>query len=138
MLMKHTQVARDGSVTEPVSWRIFFFLTVADHQPLAQLTYGALLSGRTSMVGDSANSAKKVATSSQSMRIEADTQALTIAVRYAAVRRQFSSGKNKVGSVYGHCKGFGADSQLETQIIDYPIHQRRLMVSYIEFGGINS
>ena len=29
-------------------------------QPLAQLTYGALLSGRTSMVTDSSNSAKKV------------------------------------------------------------------------------
>jgi acyl-CoA oxidase len=40
-------------------------------------------------------------------------QALTIAVRYAAVRRQFASGKNK----------------LETQLLDYPIHQRRLMVS---------
>ncbi|ORY32176.1 acyl-coenzyme A oxidase I [Naematelia encephala] len=81
MLMKHTQVSREGEVTEP---------------PLAQLTYGALLGGRTSMVADSSNSAKK---------------ALTVAVRYAAVRRQFSSGKN----------------QLETQILDYPIHQRRLM-----------
>ncbi|WRT68758.1 uncharacterized protein IL334_005738 [Kwoniella shivajii] len=81
MLMKHTQVSRDGVVTEP---------------PLAQLTYGALLGGRTSMVTDSSNSAKK---------------ALTVAVRYAAVRRQFSSGKN----------------QLETQLLDYPIHQRRLM-----------
>ncbi|WWC71218.1 uncharacterized protein I206_105171 [Kwoniella pini CBS 10737] len=81
MLMKHTQVSRDGVVTEP---------------PLAQLTYGALLGGRTSMVTDSSNSAKK---------------ALTVAVRYAAVRRQFATGKN----------------QLETQILDYPIHQRRLM-----------
>ena len=80
MLMKHTQVSRDGTVTEPVSaykhpW------TRTDRQPLAQLTYGALLSGRTSMVGDSANTAKR---------------ALTIATRYAAVRRQFSSGKGKV------------------------------------------
>ncbi|OCF41094.1 acyl-CoA oxidase [Kwoniella heveanensis CBS 569] len=81
MLMKHTQVSRDGVVSEP---------------PLAQLTYGALLGGRTSMVTDSSNSAKK---------------ALTVAVRYAAVRRQFSSGKN----------------ELETQLLDYPIHQRRLM-----------
>ncbi|WWC90339.1 uncharacterized protein L201_005272 [Kwoniella dendrophila CBS 6074] len=81
MLMKHTQVSRDGVVTDP---------------PLAQLAYGALLGGRTSMVTDSSNSAKK---------------ALTVAVRYAAVRRQFASGKN----------------QLETQILDYPIHQRRLM-----------
>ncbi|TXT09567.1 uncharacterized protein COLE_03501 [Cutaneotrichosporon oleaginosum] len=81
MLMKNTQVSRDGTVTKP---------------PLAQLAYGALLGGRTSMVADSSNSAKK---------------ALTIAVRYAAMRRQFSSGGNK----------------LETQILDYPIHQRRLM-----------
>ncbi|KAL7422579.1 fatty-acyl coenzyme A oxidase [Cryptotrichosporon argae] len=81
MLMKHTQVSRDGEVTEP---------------PLAQLTYGALLGGRTSMVADSSNSAKK---------------ALTVAVRYAAVRRQFRSG----------------GKELETQILDYPIHQRRLM-----------
>lgn len=59
MLMKHTQVARDGSVTEPVSYRARR-REAADSQPLAQLTYGALLSGRTSMVADSANSAKKV------------------------------------------------------------------------------
>ncbi|GHJ85108.1 hypothetical protein NliqN6_1510 [Naganishia liquefaciens] len=81
MLMKHTQVSREGIVTDP---------------PLAQLTYGALLSGRIAMVADSSNTAKK---------------ALTIALRYAVVRRQFSAGKN----------------QLETQLIDYPIHQRRLI-----------
>lgn len=82
MLMKHSQVSREGHVTEP---------------PLQQLTYGALLSGRTSMVADAANTAKK---------------ALTVAVRYAAVRRQFKSSK---------------DAEYETQILDYPIHQRRLM-----------
>ena len=82
MLMKHTQVTRDGEVREP---------------PLQQLTYGALLQGRTAMVADAANTAKK---------------ALTISVRYAAARRQFKS---------------DAKAQLETQIIDYPIHQRRLM-----------
>nr|AOR81608.1 acyl-CoA oxidase [Phaffia rhodozyma] len=81
MLMKYTQVSRTGEVFEP---------------PLAQLTYGALVGGRTSMVSDSANSAKK---------------ALTIAIRYGAVRRQFSSGGNAI----------------ETQLLDYPIHQRRLM-----------
>lgn len=81
MLMKYTQVSRKGEVTEP---------------PLAQLTYGALLGGRTSMVADSSNTAKK---------------ALTIAVRYAAVRRQFASQGNTV----------------ETQLLDYPIHQRRLL-----------
>lgn len=81
LLMKYTQVARDGTVTEP---------------PLAQLTYGALLGGRTSMVADSSMTAKK---------------ALTIAVRYAAVRRQFAQKGNT----------------LETQLLDYPIHQRRLI-----------
>lgn len=44
------------------------------------------------MVADSGNTAKKV-----SLRLTgADNQALTIAVRYAAIRRQFSSGKGKV------------------------------------------
>ena len=81
MLMKHTQVTRDGLVQEP---------------PLAQLTYGALLQGRTAMVTDAANVSKK---------------ALTIAIRYAAVRRQF-----KVGH-----------KEFESQILDYPIHQRRLL-----------
>ena len=81
MLMKHTQVTRDGVVQEP---------------PLQQLTYGALLQGRVAMVTDAGNVAKK---------------ALTIAIRYACVRRQFKTG----------------DNPLETQILDYPIHQRRLM-----------
>jgi len=88
MLMKHTQVSREGVVTDP---------------PLAQLTYGALLSGRIAMVADSSNTAKK---------------AITIAVRYGAVRRQFSSGRN----------------QVETQLLDYPIHQRRLLVSSVRPG----
>jgi hypothetical protein len=66
MLMKHTQVTRKGEVHEP---------------PLAQLTYGALLQGRTAMVADAGNVAKK---------------ALTIALRYAAVRRQFKTGENEV------------------------------------------
>lgn len=48
------------------------------------------------MVADGANVSKK---------------ALTIAVRYAAVRRQFKT----------------ADNEFETQLLDYPIHQRRLM-----------
>ncbi|CEP07412.1 hypothetical protein [Parasitella parasitica] len=81
MLMKHTQVSRSGRVKEP---------------KLQQLTYGALLQGRVAMVVDSGNVSKK---------------ALTIAVRYAAVRRQFSS----------------SNSDIETKLLDYPIHQRRLM-----------
>lgn len=83
MLMKHTKVSRDGAVTEP---------------PLQQLAYGALITGRVSMVVDSGNMAKK---------------ALTIAIRYASIRRQF--GKDKGGKA------------LESKIMDYPIHQYRLM-----------
>jgi acyl-CoA oxidase len=45
--VKHTQVTRDGQVREP---------------QLAQLTYGALLQGRTAMVSDAANVAKKALT----------------------------------------------------------------------------
>jgi acyl-CoA oxidase len=56
-----------------------------------------LLQGRAAMVVDSGNVAKK---------------ALTIAVRYAAVRRQFATKANQ---------------GVETKLLDYPIHQRRLM-----------
>ncbi|KAI9271615.1 acyl-CoA dehydrogenase/oxidase C-terminal [Phascolomyces articulosus] len=82
MLQKHTKVSRSGEVQEP---------------KLQQLTYGALLQGRVAMVVDSGNVSKK---------------ALTIAVRYAAVRRQFANSKA---------------NGIETKLLDYPIHQRRLM-----------
>ncbi|OMH84762.1 Acyl-coenzyme A oxidase 3 [Zancudomyces culisetae] len=82
MLMKHTKVSSTGVVTEP---------------PMAQLAYGALITGRVTMVADSANIAKK---------------ALTIALRYAAIRRQFSS---------------GPPGTPETKLLDYPIHQHRLL-----------
>ncbi|KAF9103948.1 fatty-acyl coenzyme A oxidase [Mortierella sp. GBA35] len=82
MLMKHTKVSRAGEVKEP---------------PMAQLTYGALIQGRVAMVVDSGNIAKK---------------AVTIAGRYAAVRRQFQSSPHDVQ---------------ETKLIDYAIHQYRLM-----------
>lgn len=81
MLMKHAKVSRSGAVKEP---------------KLQQLAYGALIHGRVTMVVDSGNVSKK---------------ALTIAIRYAAVRRQFSNSKSSV----------------ETKLLDYPIHQRRLM-----------
>lgn len=81
MLMKHCKVSRSGEVQEP---------------KLQQLTYGALLQGRVAMVVDAGNVSKK---------------ALTIAIRYAAVRRQFGNSK----------------SDIETKLLDYPIHQRRLM-----------
>lgn len=54
------------------------------------------MQGRVAMVVDSANTAKK---------------ALTIGIRYAAVRRQFAP----------------TNSDIETKLLDYPIHQRRLM-----------
>lgn len=67
MLMKHTQVSKEGIVTDPVSKSQLVprFSTTTDTmtpllQPLAQLTYGALLSGRVGMVADSSNTAKRV------------------------------------------------------------------------------
>jgi acyl-CoA oxidase len=81
MLMKHTKVSRDGHVTDP---------------PLAQLSYGALITGRTAMVLDSSATSKRMT---------------TIAIRYACVRRQFAA----------------TPGQLETKLIDYAMHQRRLM-----------
>jgi acyl-CoA oxidase len=62
LLMKYTKVTREGTVTEP---------------PMAQLTYGALIQGRVSMIKESADIAKK---------------ALMIAARYSCIRRQFSAG----------------------------------------------
>ncbi|KAK9370976.1 acyl-CoA oxidase-domain-containing protein [Lipomyces kononenkoae] len=81
MLMKHSKVDRHGNVTQPA---------------LEQLTYGALIVGRVSMVADSAQMSKRF---------------VTIALRYAAVRRQFTSKKGEV----------------ETKILDYALHQRRLL-----------
>eukprot|EP00002_Diphylleia_rotans_P003754 TRINITY_DN12636_c0_g1_i1.p1 TRINITY_DN12636_c0_g1~~TRINITY_DN12636_c0_g1_i1.p1 ORF type:complete len:700 (+),score=147.84 TRINITY_DN12636_c0_g1_i1:52-2151(+) len=81
MLMKYTQVSPEGVVTEP---------------PMQQLAYGALILGRVEIVKDSANFLKK---------------AITIATRYAAVRRQFST----------------RPGEPERKIIDYTNHQYRLM-----------
>lgn len=80
MLMKYAKVSREGKVTQP---------------PLAQLAYGALIGGRVSMVKDSYLWASRF---------------LTIAIRYAAARRQ--------GSVE-HGK--------EVRLLDYAYHQRRLL-----------
>ncbi|KAK9675300.1 fatty-acyl coenzyme A oxidase [Basidiobolus ranarum] len=91
MLMKFAKVTRTGKVIQP---------------PLAQLAYGALISGRVTMIRDSANYAKK---------------ALTIALRYAAVRRQFSSDPK----------------QPETKILDYVIHQNRLLPLLAEAIAVN-
>jgi acyl-CoA oxidase len=81
MLMKYTKVNRDGSVVEP---------------PMAQLAYGALVGGRTTMIQESADFAKK---------------ALTIAIRYGVVRRQFG----------------GKSGKLENKIMDYGTHKMRLI-----------
>jgi acyl-CoA oxidase len=64
--------------------------------PLAQLAYGALIEGRVAMVRDSGNVSKK---------------AVTIAIRYGAIRRQFAS----------------KSGEAETRLLDYTIHQHRLM-----------
>ncbi|AOW06967.1 YALI0F10857p [Yarrowia lipolytica CLIB122] len=81
LLMKYTKVDREGNVTQP---------------PLAQLTYGSLITGRVSMASDSHQVGKRF---------------ITIALRYACIRRQFST----------------TPGQPETKIIDYPYHQRRLL-----------
>jgi hypothetical protein len=66
-------------------------------------------------------------------------QAITIAVRYGAVRRQFSSGRNQVRAegvtmYHGVALIISSRDQVETQLLDYPIHQRRLLVSSIRSG----
>lgn len=81
MLMRYAKVDREGNVTEP---------------PLAQLAYGALIGGRVSMANDSFHYSKRF---------------ITIAIRYAAIRRQF---------------GF-KPGEPETTLLDYPFHQRRLL-----------
>ncbi|KAJ1918908.1 fatty-acyl coenzyme A oxidase [Tieghemiomyces parasiticus] len=91
MLMKHTKVSRAGDVQEPA---------------LAQLAYGALIQGRVSMVADSANMSKK---------------ALMVAIRYAAIRRQFAA----------------VPGQLETKLLDYPIHQYRLLPLLAQTYALN-
>lgn len=81
MLMKYSQVDADGKVSLP---------------PLPQLSYGALVGGRVTIVEDSWWWSERF---------------LTIAIRYAAVRQQFSNSH----------KG------QETRLLDYEYHQRRLM-----------
>jgi len=81
MLMKYAKVEPDGTYVKP---------------PLAQLAYGALIGARVQIAKGSANVLK---------------QALTIAIRYSAVRRQFSTEEGKP----------------EIPILDYATHQNRLM-----------
>ena len=81
LLSKFTKVSREGEVEEP---------------PLEQLAYGALLGGRVTMVTDSFRTGERF---------------ITIALRYAVGRRQFT------------VKG----QTVENQLINYPLHQKRLL-----------
>lgn len=80
LLMRFSKVDKAGVVTEP---------------PLSQLAYIALVGARVGIVMDAFSTARRF---------------LTIAIRYAAIRRQFAV----------------VPGQPETRIIDYPLHQRRL------------
>ncbi|CDO57904.1 hypothetical protein DV113_004356 [Geotrichum candidum] len=83
LLQRYVKVDPKGNVTQP---------------PAAQqLGYAALVDGRVTMVNDSFQSSKRF---------------LTIALRYAAIRRQFGKDPKDNG---------------ETRILDYPHHQRRLL-----------
>jgi len=81
MLMKHTSVSRTGEVTLPV---------------IEQISYAPLVHGRVAILASCSESAKK---------------ALTIAIRFGAIRRQFKMGKE----------------ELERPILDYTTHQYRLL-----------
>lgn len=81
--------------------------------PLNQLSYSALLLGRVVMVKDAFRWSARV---------------LTIALRYAVGRRQFRAALAK-------------ESDPETQLLDYPLHQRRLIpllaLTYAFSNGAN-
>ncbi|ANB15717.1 acyl-CoA oxidase [Sugiyamaella lignohabitans] len=81
MLMRYAKVDRNGKVTEP---------------PMAQLAYGPLIIGRVNISLDSFSVGKRF---------------ITIAIRYAAARRQFGSDPHAP----------------ESKILDYTHHQRRLL-----------
>jgi acyl-CoA oxidase len=81
LLSKFTKVDKYGNVEEP---------------PLEQLAYGALLGGRVTMVTDSWRTGERF---------------ITIALRYAVGRRQFTVNGEK----------------FENQLINYPLHQKRLL-----------
>lgn len=68
MLMRHAKVSKSGVFNQP---------------PLAQIAYGALIAGRIPIIAFSSAHARK---------------ALTIAIRYGAVRRQFLHPDNQVQS----------------------------------------
>lgn len=81
--------------------------------PLNQLSYGALLTGRVVMVKDA---------------FRWSSRFVTIALRYAVGRKQFRAALAKEGDP-------------ETQLLDYPLHQRRLIpllaLTYAFSNGAN-
>lgn len=93
MLCKYTQVDDEGNVSKP--------------KFAEQMGYAALVKGRVSMVTDSYNTGKRF---------------ITIALRYAAMRRQF--GKDNEGN--------------EKKIIDYTHHRRRLFPLLASVFAMNS
>lgn len=77
--------------------------------PASQMAYAALLSGRMSIIAECADSAKL---------------ATTIAIRYGVVRRQFSN--NGIANGNEKINGSFQKNELETVLLDYKIHQKRL------------
>ncbi|PSK35299.1 hypothetical protein C7M61_004757 [Candidozyma pseudohaemuli] len=81
--------------------------------PLNQLSYGALLTGRVAMVKDA---------------FRWSSRFVTIALRYAVGRKQFKAALAK-------------ESDGESQLLDYPLHQRRLIpllaMAYAFSNGAN-
>jgi len=112
LLTRHAKVLPDGTY-------------VRNPQAKPQLAYGALVMGRATMVSDSANTLQL---------------ATTIAVRWAALRRQgapikeqsYSSTANNNNKESNHSSSSSststtASSEPEPQILDYVTHQARLM-----------
>eukprot|EP01100_Stratorugosa_tubuloviscum_P005870 TRINITY_DN257_c0_g2_i2.p1 TRINITY_DN257_c0_g2~~TRINITY_DN257_c0_g2_i2.p1 ORF type:complete len:830 (-),score=423.90 TRINITY_DN257_c0_g2_i2:94-2583(-) len=94
MLMRWATVSTNGEYIKP---------------PKQQLSYASLLAGRVNMVQTSSDVVKK---------------AITIAIRYASVRRQFHSSdtENQSNLIITNLS-----NQLETPLIDYQTHQFRLL-----------
>ncbi|EAZ63019.2 Acyl-coenzyme A oxidase 4 (Acyl-CoA oxidase 4) (AOX 4) [Scheffersomyces stipitis CBS 6054] len=85
--------------------------------PLEQLSYSALLGGRVVMVADSFRMISRM---------------ITIAIRYAIGRRQFKSAE-------AEAEAEDEDDVKETQLLDYPLHQKRLLpyiaLAYVVSAG---
>ena len=96
LLQRFTQVSRQGELTEVPG--------------AAQLAYGALVFVRTCIIRESAWTCKR---------------AITIACRYACVRRQFEAPSNTITSEGDN--DATSSSPSEQQIMDLPTHQHRLI-----------